>query len=73
MESSHSLESRKFYIETVEVLVTGSGRSLVQDIIDGEEVKEVAFDRAHINPTMKKYYENLSKFQGLPSSNVGRV
>lgn len=71
MESSHNLEARKFYIETVEVLVTGSGRSLVQDVIDGEAVKEVTFDRGHVNPTMKKYNENLSKFQGLPSANVG--
>lgn len=63
-------DTKKMYIETVEVLLAGNGKSLVQEVLDGDPVTDVNFEKGSSLPLTKKYCENLSKFQGLPLVNV---
>lgn len=57
---------KKFYIETLEVVVTGSGKAVLQDIIEAEDEIEFGADRSQTSTTAKRYNENLCRLQGLP-------
>lgn len=63
--------SRKFFIETVDVMVTGTARPMLQDVVAGDPVGEFWFEKAFSSMLGKKYNENLAKFQGHPVPGVG--
>lgn len=57
---------KKFYLETIEVVVTGSGKSVFQDIVEAEEEIDFEADRGQTSAVGKRYNENLCRLQGLP-------
>jgi hypothetical protein len=70
-EEAPSNAKKKFLIETLDVLVTGNGKNILHDIILMEQQVEFIFDKGYSSQLMKKYNENLCKFQGVPNFAVG--
>jgi hypothetical protein len=63
-------KEKKYIIETVEIILTGMGRSIIQDIVQGDEIKDFMFDKGYSSALAKKYNENIFKLQGLPPPSV---
>lgn len=68
-----SKNSRKFFIETVDVMVTGSARPMVQDVAAGDKITDFWFEKLFVSMLGKKYNENLAKFQGHALPGVSKV
>lgn len=69
-QEASSPYSRKFFIETVDVMVTGTARPMLQEVVAGNPVGEFWFEKAFSSMLGKKYNENLAKFQGHPNAAV---
>jgi hypothetical protein len=63
-------DQKKFYIETLEVVVTGSAKGVFQGIVDADPDVDFGFDKPQSLGIAKRYNENLCKLQGLPLSIV---
>lgn len=61
---------KTMFIETIDVVVTGSGRYVLQDLLDGDCKPDMQLDKTQAAGTAKKYAENLAKLQSLPVSAV---
>lgn len=69
MPSEHQVQ-KVIYVETIDAVVTGSGRFVLQDLLDGDLQADIQFEKAQVAGSAKKYNENIIKLQNLPISIV---
>lgn len=65
-ESKEEPFSKKMLLETLEIMVIGSGKLLLQNIFLRNKISEYHFQKDLPNSTRKKYSDSLSKLQGIP-------
>lgn len=63
---------KNMIIDTIDILVIGSGKLITQNVILKNKIAEFHFLKETNNSKRRKYQENLSKFLNLSSHNDKR-
>ena len=63
----------KIAIETINVVVTGTGTSVLSSLMLENEMIQLPFDKFTLSSKSRKYRENLSKVINLSNKNVHKI